>query len=72
MINILLNKEKAKLITVDPEDPQKIIRSYYPDKYNLDSMYNDELNLKPSANASRLHGEDMVVECTVWQKKVID
>jgi hypothetical protein len=72
LINILLNKEKARLITVDPEDPQKIIRSYYDGNYNLDSMYRDELNLKSSTNASRLHGENMVVECTVWQKKVID
>mgnify|MGYP001201925312 CR=1 FL=1 len=72
LINILLNKEKARLITVDPEDPQKIIRSYYDGNYNLDGMYRDELNLKSSTNASRLHGENMVVECTVWQKKVID
>ena len=72
LINTLLNKEKAKLITVDPESSNKIIRSYYQGDYNLDRMYRDELNLKPIPNASRLHGEDMVVECTVWKKKVID
>ena len=72
LINTLLNKEKAKLISVDPESSNKIIRSYYQGDYNLDRMYRDELNLKPIPNASRLHGEDMVVECTVWKKKVID
>ena len=72
LINTLLNKEKAKLISVDPESSSKIIRSYYQGDYNLDRMYRDELNLKPIPNASRLHGQDMVVECTVWKKKVID
>lgn len=72
LINTLLNKEYAKLICVDPESSSKIIRSYYQGDYNLDTMYMDELNLKPEPNASRLHAENMVVDCTVWKKKVID
>lgn len=72
LINTLLNKENAKLICVDPESSSKIIRSYYHGDYNLDTMYKDELNLKPEPNASRLHAENMVVDCTVWKKKVID
>jgi len=72
LINALLNKEQAKLISVDPESSAKIIRSYYEGDYNLDSLYKDELNLKPIPNASRLHGQNMVVECTVWKRKVIE
>ena len=72
LINELLNKKDSKLICVDPESSSKIIRSYYQGDYNLDTMYMDELNLKPEPNASRLHAKNMVVECTVWKKKVID
>lgn len=69
LIHDLLNKNNSFLISVDPENSSKVIRSH-SEHFNLQELYVDELNLK-NVNASDTN-ESMVVNWNVWKLRRVD
>ena len=69
LITDLLNKTNAKLISVDPENSSKVIRSY-SENFTLQDMYANQLNLKPAGGCEIR--DDMVVNWTIWKRKEVD
>ena len=70
LIQSLLKEPSSRLISVDPSDSSKSIRSYCKDT-NLQSVYISTLGLKLADTEHS--GEDMVVDCKVWRRdKVSD
>ena len=70
LIQSLLKEPSSRLISVDPSDSSKSIRSYCRDT-NLQSVYITTLGLKLADTEHS--GDDMVVDCKVWRRdKVSD
>lgn len=65
LIQSLLKEPSSRLISVDPSDSSKSIRSYCKDT-NLQSVYISTLGLKLADTEHS--GEDMVVDCKVWRR----
>ena len=68
LIQNLLNKNDAKLISIDPADSSKVIRSH-SDAFNLDDLYKNELNLRPVD--SEEYNEHSIIDWTVWKLKEV-
>lgn len=65
LIQSLLAKKDAKLISVDPEDSSKVIRDYC-DVFNLHDTYTNEMGL---ISVGELGDSSNVIDCTIWENK---
>jgi len=69
LIQKLLSKENSKLISVDPESSEKVIRSY-TEYFNLQDMYVGELGLKNIHEP--FDDSNNVVDCTIWAMRGVN
>lgn len=72
LVNGLLNKKGAKLISVDPTESNKIVRSYFDGNFNCDDMYIQQLHLRPIDEFSDIELSNNVVTTTVWTRRDSD
>ena len=67
LINSLMDNQSGEIISVDPSDSTKMIRSAC-ELTNLQDVYLNDLGLKMKRNLSS--GRDKVVDCKLWSKNM--